>query len=101
MCKRCALALDQIDDGEGCISLDTWHGYACVESIGPLVWVGACEVTFFIGCDRTCGEIMSICLLAQWHYMCRSTMLHGTTIISIASRIFENGKYVHYISATL
>ena len=43
------LALDGVDDGEVGISLDTWHGYACIESIGPLVQVGACEVVFVIG----------------------------------------------------
>ena len=49
MCTSYALALDGVDDGEGCISLDTWHGYAWEESIGPLVRVGACEVAFVIG----------------------------------------------------
>ena len=33
MCTSCAHALDGVDDGKRCISLDTWHGYACVESI--------------------------------------------------------------------
>ena len=26
MCTSCAHALDGVDDGKRCISLDTWHG---------------------------------------------------------------------------
>ena len=54
ICTNCALALDGGDDGETCISLDTWHGYACVGSIIPHVRVRKCEVAFVIGCGYTC-----------------------------------------------
>ena len=52
----CALALDGVDDGERCISLDTWHGDACVESICPNVRVRTRKVTFVTMCGLTCGE---------------------------------------------
>ena len=42
--------------GRGTLQLDTWHGYACVESISPYVWVCACDVAFVIRCDHSCGE---------------------------------------------
>ena len=51
-----ALALDGVDDGERCISLGTYHGYACVGSISPHMRVGTCEVAFVMGYSHTCGE---------------------------------------------
>ena len=55
MCISCALALDVVDDGERSFSLNTWHGYACVENISPLVRNRTCEVEFVIRCGHTCG----------------------------------------------
>lgn len=48
MCTRCALALDGIEDGEVCISLGIWHGYACVECTGPQMRVGSREVALHV-----------------------------------------------------
>ena len=56
MCTSCALAPDSVDDGERCISLDTWHGDANVGSISPHVRVRMCEVAFVIECGHPCGE---------------------------------------------
>ena len=53
----CAPALDGEDDGERCISLDTWHGYACVERSSPHLRAHAREVAFVIKCGRTCWDI--------------------------------------------
>ena len=56
MCTKCAIALDGVyDNGERCISLDTWHGYACVDNISPHVQVRTCEVALVIKCGHTCG----------------------------------------------
>ena len=52
MCTCCALALDGVDDGERCVSLGTWHGYACAENIPPRT----SEVKFVISWFHTCGE---------------------------------------------
>ena len=56
MCTSCTLALNGVDDGERCISLDTWHGYACEESSIPQVRVRTCEVALVIKGGHTCGE---------------------------------------------
>ena len=48
MCTSCTLALDDVDDGERCILLGTWHKYANVECTSPHVRFGTCEVSFFV-----------------------------------------------------
>ena len=56
MCTSCALAHDGVNDGERCISLDTWHGYACAENSSPHVQVRTCEVALVTIYGHTCGE---------------------------------------------
>ena len=46
----CVLALDGVDNLGGCISLGTWHGYACVECTSPHVRFGTCGVAFVVRC---------------------------------------------------
>ena len=79
MCTS-ALALDGVYDGERCMSLDTWHGYACVDNIGPHVQVRTCEAALVNKCGHTCGKslvdiFVSAVALHVWEY----TMLDGTT----------------------
>ena len=67
MCTSCAHALDGVDDGKRCISLGTWHGYACVGSISPHVQVGTGEVASGIRCSHPWGEKrvdMFVCAVA-------------------------------------
>ena len=56
MCAGWELALDGVDDGERCISLDTWHVDACIASNIPRVRVHTCEVAFVSRCGHKCGE---------------------------------------------
>ena len=42
----CALPLDGGDDGERCTLLDTWIGYACVDSNNPHMQARACGVRY-------------------------------------------------------
>ena len=44
MCTSYVLALDDVDVAEICISLDTCHGCACVESSSPHVRFHTCEI---------------------------------------------------------
>ena len=50
-----ALALDGIDDGERCTSIDIWYGCARSVSINPHVRVDMCAVAF-VRCSRRCVE---------------------------------------------
>ena len=52
----CALALDGVDDLGGCISIGTWHGYACVEWTSPHVRIGTCEVACVVKCGYMRGD---------------------------------------------
>lgn len=56
MCTSCAVALDGLDDGERCISIDTWHGHAYVDNITSHVQIRTCEVPFVIKYGHTCGD---------------------------------------------
>ena len=56
MCTSYALALDGVDDGERCIQIGTWHGYACVGSLIPHGRVGTCEVALVARCGHTRGK---------------------------------------------
>ena len=88
MCTSCALAFGGVDNGERCILLDTWHGYAREESIYPHVWVRACDSTFVASCGHTCGEPrVDIFVSAVALHVWGQTMLDGTT------------KYFHYLSS--
>ena len=81
MYTSCAPALDGVGDGERCISLDTWHGYAYVKFNSPHLRVSTCEVAFVIRCIHTGGRHVSICSLVRWHYTYgKLTMLVDTTI---------------------
>lgn len=48
------LALGGVVDGEGCIPLGTWHGYACIESIITQVRFGTRDVSVDIICSHVC-----------------------------------------------
>lgn len=52
------LPLDGVYDGVSCMSLGTWHGYTCVESISAHVRVRTCEVVFvrWSRCGHKCEE---------------------------------------------
>ena len=81
MCTSFAFALDDADNGERCISMDTWHGYACVESISPQVQVHTCAVALIFTCYHTYTRyiredmFVSAMALHLWEW----TMLDGST----------------------
>ena len=56
MCTSCARALDGVDDGERCISSDTWRGCGILDSISPHVRLRTCDVAFVTKYGHTCGD---------------------------------------------
>ena len=54
--KSCALALDGVDDGERCQSLDTWRGDASLAIIHSHVRNYMRELDFVNGWSHTCGD---------------------------------------------
>ena len=90
----CAIALDGVDDGEICISLDTWHGYACVEIIGPHVQLHTCDLAFVIRFVTRVRRNVSICSIcggiarvgvddARWHKKCMALCI--STILQLTN----------------
>ena len=60
-CMSCALALDVVDGGDGCISLDTWHGDAYKEALVHTCGFAHVRWRSFFGVVTRAGRHVSMC----------------------------------------